>query len=169
LKFEPFQNTQKWPVFILLKIFSFSNDIVSLINLINAIIINYQLSIERSVLEIKVFFFQLGTYVATGQKKSFAYAPCLFINFLTAKPRALSASLLLKDMYARVKSSLCLRPFPCKKMCRTETIMIISFQRVFYRFTFCLSLIFFLQRAQCSLVLLSCVTISKVIRLGQFW
>ena len=51
-----FQNVQKWPVFILLKIVSFSNDIVGPIDLINAIIINYQFSIERSALEFTVIF-----------------------------------------------------------------------------------------------------------------
>ena len=64
-----FPNYQNWPVFILLKILSFSNDIVGPINLINGIIINYQLSIERSALAFTVIFFSLGAYVVPGDRK----------------------------------------------------------------------------------------------------
>ena len=116
--FEPFQNAQKWPVFIPLKILSFLKDIVSPINLINPIIINYQLSIERNALESTVIIF----FFFTRHPKL-----SLEICWQRARPRALSAGLLLSDMYARVKSSLCLSPFPCKQLCRTETIIIISF------------------------------------------
>ena len=60
--------SKKWPVFILLKILSFLNDIVSPINLINALIINCQLSIERSALEFTAIdiFFLLSAYVVPG-------------------------------------------------------------------------------------------------------
>ena len=47
-----------------------SGDIVSPINLINAIIINYLLSIERSALEFTaIIFFPLGAYVVPGDIK----------------------------------------------------------------------------------------------------
>ena len=106
---------------------------VSPINLIIAIIINYRLSIERSFLEFTVMIFIF-----------FFCTLCLFLMLLSTRPRALSAGLLFSDTYARVKSSLCLRPFRCKKMCTTETMVIISFSRVFQKFGY---FFFFLQHS----------------------
>ena len=64
-------------------------------------------------------------------------------------------------MYARVKSSLCLRPFPCTKSveCRTETIILLVFNELSKSLDIVLALFF--STAQCSFFLLSCVTISE--------
>ena len=96
-----------------------SKHIVSPINLIIPIIINYQLSIERSSLvsnSQSSFFFLHGAHVLPEDVKKLSFCTlCLSLKLLTARQRALSARLLFSDMYTRVKSSLCLRPFPCKK------------------------------------------------------
>ena len=84
---------------------------VSLINLIILIIINYQLSIERSSLVFNSqssFFFYTAPKLSLKMSKSFCTL-CLSLKLLTASQRALSARLLFSDMYTRVKSSLCLR------------------------------------------------------------
>ena len=85
-----------------------SEHFVSLINLIILIIINYQLSIERSslVFNSQSFFFLHGAHVIPEDVKIAPFA---------ARQRALSARLLFSDMYTRVKSSLCVRPFSCKE------------------------------------------------------
>ena len=88
--FEPFQNAQKWPVFIPLKILSFLKDIVSPINLINPIIINYQLSIERNALEstVIIFFFHSAPKVVPG-------------DMLTARETTRAVSKLTLKRYVR--------------------------------------------------------------------
>ena len=103
---------------MLLKIASFSNDIVSPINLNIAIIINDHLSIESALKFTVIMFFSLGAYVVPGdiQKRLLLHVLPLSLELLTARSRALPAGLLSSDMYARVKSSPCLRPFPCKKI-----------------------------------------------------
>ena len=67
---------------------SFLKDIVSPINLINAIIINYQLSIKRNALESTVIFFSLGAYVVPG-------------DMLTARETTRAVSRLTLKRYVR--------------------------------------------------------------------
>ena len=94
-----------------------SEHFVSPINLIILIIINYQLSIERSSLvftsQSSIFFYTAPMLSLKMSKSSCTL--CLSLKLLTARQRALSARLLFSDMYTRVKSSLCLRPFPRKE------------------------------------------------------
>ena len=61
--------SKKWPVFMLLKILSFSNDNGSPIKLIYAIIINYQLSIKSAVEFTVISLFSLSACVVPGDIK----------------------------------------------------------------------------------------------------
>ena len=103
---------------MLLKILSFSNDIVSPINLTIAIVINYQLSIKSALEFTVISFFSLGAYVVPGDIKKVLLLHLLPLSQVAhcETTRAVSR-LTLKHVstYAHVKSSLCLRPFPCKK------------------------------------------------------
>ena len=102
--------SKKRPVFMLLKIVSFSNDIVSPINLNIAIIINDHLSIESALkFTVIIFFHSAPTLSLEIYKKGLLlHVLPLSLGLLTARSRALPAGLLLSDMYARVKS----KPLP---------------------------------------------------------
>ena len=100
-------------------ILSFSNDSVSPINLISAVIINYQLSIEGNALELTVaiFLFTRRLRCRWIIKK---VSLCTFLSLsqvADCETTRTVSRLTLSDMYARAESSLCLRPFLCKKKC----------------------------------------------------
>ena len=145
---------------------------VSPINLIIAIIINYRLRIERSFLEftviILIFFFfnSAPTLSLEILKKSFAFAPFASLSSCWLRDHARctcqQAGLLFSGMYARVKSSLCLRPFPCKKMCTTEKMIIISFSWVFQKFGYFFVYSFFFHFLQYSVHSFCCHVLPSV-------
>ena len=94
--------SKKRSVFMLLKIVSFSNDIVSPINLNIATIINDHLSIESALKFTVIFFFSLGAYVVPGDiQKRFAFARFASLSRVTDCEVTRAASRLTLKRYVR--------------------------------------------------------------------